>query len=136
MIPLPLISNSLLSFSISAVDLNYKRPQLTNEENGLYISNGRNPLQELCSNSTFISNDTSLCYNREGTIQLISGPNNSGKSVYLKQVGLITFLAHIGSFVPAESAMIGLTDNIFTRIRSRESASVAQSSKWFLKECM
>lgn len=59
---------------------------------------------------------------------MITGPNNSGKSVYLKQVGLITFMAHIGSFVPAEEAIIGMTDRIMTRISSQDSITVKQSS--------
>lgn len=54
---------------------------------------------------------------------LITGPNYSGKSIYLKQVALIVYMAHIGSFVPAESAVIGLTDKILTRIQTRESVS-------------
>ncbi|ELR12869.1 MutS domain V domain containing protein [Acanthamoeba castellanii str. Neff] len=61
-------------------------------------------------------------------VLLLSGANGSGKSVYLKQVGLIVFLAHIGSFVPADEATIGLTDQIFSRIYSRETASVQVSS--------
>lgn len=65
---------------------------------------------------------------RDGMVKIITGPNGSGKSVYLKQVGLIAYMAHIGSFVPAESAKIGLIDRIFSRITSRESVSVAQST--------
>lgn len=57
------------------------------------------------------------------SMMLITGPNYSGKSIYLKQVALIVYMAHIGSFVPAESAVIGLTDKILTRIRTRESVS-------------
>jgi len=59
---------------------------------------------------------------------ILTGPNYSGKSVYLKQVALITFMAHVGSFVPAESATIGLTDKILTRIATRESVSKSQSA--------
>jgi len=65
---------------------------------------------------------------REGQVKLITGPNSSGKSVYLKQVGLIVFLAHIGSFIPADSATIGVVDRIFSRISSRETVSLAQST--------
>lgn len=54
---------------------------------------------------------------------LLTGPNYSGKSIYLKQVALIVYMAHIGSFVPAETATIGLTDKILTRIQTRESVS-------------
>ncbi|CAJ0926124.1 11067_t:CDS:2 [Entrophospora sp. SA101] len=62
------------------------------------------------------------------SVILLSGANFSGKSVYLKQVALITYMAHIGSFVPAESAIIGLTDKIFTRIQTRETISKIQSA--------
>ncbi len=61
-------------------------------------------------------------------VSLITGPNSSGKSVYLKQVGLLVYLAHIGSFLPCTKAIIGLTDRIVTRISSFETASAAQSS--------
>lgn len=57
------------------------------------------------------------------SMMLLTGPNYSGKSIYLKQVALIVYMAHIGSFVPAESAVIGLTDKILTRIQTRESVS-------------
>ncbi|KAH9542023.1 hypothetical protein CY35_14G093200 [Sphagnum magellanicum] len=63
-----------------------------------------------------------------GRVCVVSGPNYSGKSIYLKQVALIVFLAHIGSFVPAEKAIVGLTDRIFTRIASKETMAVSQSS--------
>lgn len=59
---------------------------------------------------------------------IITGPNFSGKSVYLKQVALIVYMAHIGCFVPAESAIIGLTDKILTRIATRETVSKCQSA--------
>ena len=61
-------------------------------------------------------------------MQVITGPNLSGKSCYTKQVALIVFLAHVGSFVPAAEATIGLTDRIFTRIASQDSVSVPQST--------
>ena len=59
---------------------------------------------------------------------LLTGPNYSGKSVYLKQVAIITYMAHVGSFVPAENAVIGLTDQILTRISTRETVSKVQSA--------
>jgi DNA mismatch repair protein MSH5 len=64
----------------------------------------------------------------EPSVLIMTGPNYSGKSVYLKQVALLVYLAHIGSFVPAERATIGLTDKILTRISSRETVSKAQSA--------
>jgi len=59
------------------------------------------------------------------SMMLLTGPNYSGKSVYLKQVALIVYMAHIGSFLPAKYAVIGLTDKILTRIQTRESVSKA-----------
>jgi len=85
------------------------------KENRLTIINGRNPLQEMCVN-TFIPNDTNVTSNSR--LNIITGPNCSGKSVYLKQIALIVYLAHLGCFVPCDKALIGLTDRIFTRIQS------------------
>jgi DNA mismatch repair ATPase MutS len=118
----------LCSFAVAAKTFNLNRPQLS-AERGIYIKDGRHPLQELCTtDGTFIPNDTQLAQNREGAVQLITGPNGSGKSVYLKQVGLIVFMAQLGSFVSAESALIGICDRIFTRIGSRETIAVAEST--------
>lgn len=117
----------LITFALVANDLNWVKPKLVPDAGTLYITGGRHPLQQLCV-ETFIPNDTSICAGREGTVQLITGPNASGKSVYLKQVGLIAYLAHIGACVPAEAAVVGLMDGIFARIASRESSSVANSS--------
>eukprot|EP01127_Copromyxa_protea_P016716 TRINITY_DN5012_c0_g1_i15.p1 TRINITY_DN5012_c0_g1~~TRINITY_DN5012_c0_g1_i15.p1 ORF type:complete len:374 (+),score=44.11 TRINITY_DN5012_c0_g1_i15:571-1692(+) len=122
----------LLAFAKVAEEHHLARPQVT-DENVLYITGGRHLIQEICVTNSFIPNDTSLAINREGSFKLITGPNYSGKSVYLKQVGLITFMAHLGSFVPAEIALIGKTDRIMTRIQSSESVSVDKSS--FMIDC-
>ncbi|KAJ3125774.1 hypothetical protein HK098_008234 [Nowakowskiella sp. JEL0407] len=95
----------------------------------------RHPLQERLIDS-FIPNDTKISeVDMEGNVVgakhrtiLLTGPNFSGKSIYLTQVALITFMAHIGSFIPADSAEIGLTDQILTRVHSRETVSKAQST--------
>ena len=76
--------------------------------------------------NNFVPNDTFL--NHENNIAVITGPNSSGKSVYIKQVGLLVYLAHIGSFLPVERAVIGITDKILTRITSQESVSSPQSA--------
>ena len=120
----------LLSFAAAAHDYGFNRPQLL-EENLLVIEDGRHPLQEMCV-SQFIPNDTLISGPNE-RIKVITGPNFSGKSVYLKQVGIIVFLSHIGSFVPARFAQVGIFDKIFTRISSRETISVSQSS--FFLDC-
>ncbi|CAG8587142.1 7126_t:CDS:10, partial [Dentiscutata heterogama] len=132
----------ILSFAESARRYGYNRPIVT-DENILIIEKGRHPLQELCIN-VFVANDTRLVGGRGildddemnedsltdekdtyNSVMLLSGANYSGKSVYLKQVALIVYMAHIGSFVPAESATIGLTDKIFTRIQTKETIQSA-----------
>ncbi|XP_043810852.1 DNA mismatch repair protein MSH5 isoform X1 [Manihot esculenta] len=104
----------LLSLALVARQNNYVRPILT-EETFIDIQNGRHVLQEMTVD-TFIPNDTKILDDgcvASGRINIISGPNYSGKSIYIKQVALIVFLSHIGSFVPADAAIVGLTDRIF-----------------------
>jgi DNA mismatch repair protein MSH5 len=115
----------LLALAVFANEHNLVRPELT-EERVVSIKAGRHPLQELCV-TAFVPNDTHIESNR-GRVKILTGPNASGKSVYLKQVGLIVFLAHIGSFVPAESAVVGMVDAIFTRIHTRETVSLPMST--------
>ncbi|XP_053395612.1 LOW QUALITY PROTEIN: mutS protein homolog 5-like [Mercenaria mercenaria] len=115
----------LLSLAACAREYSYCRPTIT-DEIVIKVVNGRHPIQEVCC-STFVPND--IQSNTEyGKIKILTGPNACGKSVYLKQVALIVFLAQIGSFVPAEAATLGLVDRIFTRIRSLESVSVGLST--------
>ncbi|CAH2053214.1 unnamed protein product, partial [Thlaspi arvense] len=105
----------ILSLACVAHQNNYVRPVLT-MESLLDIRNGRHVLQEMAVD-TFIPNDTEI--NDNGRIHIITGPNYSGKSIYVKQVALIVFLSHIGSFVPADSATVGLTDRIFCAMGSK-----------------
>ena len=114
-----------LSFAKVAREQNYFRPRLT-QQNVLDIQNGRHPLSELAV-ECFVPNSTEI-QDTEGRIHLLTGPNYSGKSIYGKQVALITFMAHIGSFVPADNCTIGLTDRIFSRIASRETMNIPQSA--------
>lgn len=134
--------DSLLALSLGADKYNLTAPQMTHA-NVIHIQGGRHPLQELVVPS-FIANDTlltgglgdeqddrSIVTDEMGdlpSVLVLTGPNHSGKSVYLKQVALIVFLAHIGSFVPAEAACIGLTDRLLTRIATRESVSRNESA--------
>lgn len=90
------------------------------------VKGGRHPLQQLVVD-TFIPNDIALGVN-EMSAAVITGPNFSGKSVYMKQVGLLVFLAHVGSWIPCENAIIGVCDRIFTRIESIETCTVPQST--------
>lgn len=105
----------ILSLAIVAHQNNYVRPILT-EETLLDIQNGRHVLQEMTVD-TFIPNDTKILHDER--IIIITGPNYSGKSIYIKQVALIVFLSHIGSFVPADAATVGLTDRIFCATGSK-----------------
>lgn len=133
--------DGLLAFSQGAREYNLHRPQMTTS-NVLEIRGGRHILQERTV-PVFVANDTLLIggsgfdhqYSAEmpqasngPSMTIVTGPNYSGKSVYLKQVALITAMAHMGSFIPAESATIGLTDKILTRIWTRESVSRVQSA--------
>ncbi|TPX38060.1 hypothetical protein SmJEL517_g00294 [Synchytrium microbalum] len=121
------LSFALIAMSDAARRYNYKRPTMT-EENRLDIVRGRHPLQELCVDA-FVPNSTHLCSPGQGTrCVLLTGANFSGKSIHLKQIALITYMAHIGSFVPADDAIVGLTDRIMTRIQTRESVSKIQSA--------
>ncbi|HCP73147.1 MAG TPA: DNA mismatch repair protein MutS, partial [Ktedonobacter sp.] len=96
-----------LSLVQVAAQHNYCRPQL-NESDIIHIVAGRHPVVEQAQAETpFIPNDTNLS-NSEAQICIITGPNMAGKSTYLRQVALITLMAQIGSYVPAETASIGL----------------------------
>uniref|UniRef100_A0A8C9DQF3 MutS protein homolog 5 n=1 Tax=Prolemur simus TaxID=1328070 RepID=A0A8C9DQF3_PROSS len=116
----------LLALASAARDYGYSRPRYSPQLLGVRIQNGRHPLMELCAR-TFVPNSAE-CGGNKGRVKVITGPNSSGKSIYLKQVGLITFMALVGSFVPAEEAEIGAVNAIFTRIHSCESISLGLST--------
>jgi len=100
-------------------------PQLVSEK-VISVTNGRHLLQEMCTNQ-FVANDTYFSFD-DGLVKLITGPNACGKSIYLKQVALIVYMAHIGAPVPADEATICICDSIFTRIKSQESVSINLST--------
>ena len=108
------ICDVLMSFATVAMENQYCCPVI-DESDVLEIKNGRHPMVEKVNSEVFIANDTEL-NNNDQRIMVITGPNMAGKSTYMRQVALIILMAQIGSFVPAESAHIGLTDRIFTRI--------------------
>ena len=118
----------LYSFSKVAQDNNYIRPEI-NTTLEIDIKNGRHPVIEtqLPPDDPFIANDVYLD-NDSQQIIIITGPNMSGKSALLRQTALITILAQIGSFVPAESAKIGLVDKIFTRVGASDNISLGEST--------
>jgi DNA mismatch repair protein MSH5 len=116
----------LIALGSCAWSFNYKRPKLS-PDNVLYIKGGWHPVQALVVDP-FVPNDTMIAPGKEGNVALITGPNFSGKSAYLKQVALIAYLAQIGSFVPAEVALIGLVDRLFSRISTLETVELGQSA--------
>jgi DNA mismatch repair protein MutS len=107
--------------------LHFCCPTLSNER-GIAITAGRHPVVEqvLANTAPFVPNDTVL--NNERNMLIITGPNMGGKSTYMRQTALITLLAHTGSYVPAESATIGLVDRIFTRIGSSDDLAGGRST--------
>lgn len=106
---------------------NYVRPNI-NEKGVIDIKNGRHPVVEkMIPNDMFIENDTFLD-DKKNRISIITGPNMAGKSTYMRQSALIVLLAQIGSFVPAESANIGLVDRIFTRVGASDDLASGQST--------
>ena len=116
-----------LSLAEVAARQNYCRP-IINEGDIIHIVAGRHPVVEQTqSESAFIPNDTNLS-NTDAQICIITGPNMAGKSTYLRQVALITLLAQIGSYVPAEAAAIGAVDRIFTRIGAQDDLATGQST--------
>eukprot|EP00794_Sanderia_malayensis_P008159 gene8159-9032_t len=114
-----------LAFATASREGNYCRPELV-ENSVLSIKGCRHPIQELCTNQ-FVPNDVDVEIDKS-RIKVITSPNASGKSIYLKQIGLVVFLAQIGCFVPAESAVIGLCDRLFTRIHAKETVSTPLST--------
>ncbi|XP_056396503.1 mutS protein homolog 5 isoform X2 [Hyla sarda] len=117
--------DALLAMAVSARENGYIRPCYTSN-NVINIKEGRHPLMVFCS-GTFVPNPT-MTGEQEKRIKIVTGPNSCGKSVYLKQVGLIVFMAMIGSYVPASYAEIGPVDGIFTRLQTRESVSLGLST--------
>ncbi|MDY6912638.1 MAG: DNA mismatch repair protein MutS, partial [Chloroflexota bacterium] len=105
----------LAAFAETAVRYSYVRPQL-NTGDSIRITGGRHPVvEQVLIEDGFVPNDTYLC-NRDSQVIILTGPNMAGKSTYMRQVALIVLMAQIGSFVPADSATVGLVDRIFTRV--------------------
>ncbi|KPU28144.1 DNA mismatch repair protein MutS [Caloranaerobacter sp. TR13] len=121
------ILDVLCAFAITAYKNNYTKPKL-NLDGIIQIKNGRHPVVEkMLGEGLFIPNDTFLD-NDKNRIAIITGPNMAGKSTYMRQVALITLMAHIGSFVPADDANIGIVDRIFTRVGASDNLSQGQST--------
>ncbi len=119
------------SFAFGATVRGYTRPRIV-KRSLVRISNGRHPVVELAlPNGAFIPNSTNLS-NTENYLMILTGPNMAGKSTYLRQVALIVLMAHIGSFVPAEDAEIGIVDQIFCRVGATD--NLARGESTFLVE--
>jgi DNA mismatch repair protein MutS len=116
-----------LSLAEVAARNRYCRPELDDGDR-IHIVAGRHPVVEQAQPDVpFIPNDTELS-NHEAQILIITGPNMAGKSTYLRQVALITLMAQIGSYVPAEAATIGIVDRVFTRIGAQDDLATGQST--------
>ncbi|KAG8675491.1 hypothetical protein FPOAC1_001470 [Fusarium poae] len=127
--------DAILALALGAEKYNWRGPQVV-EASVIHIEEGRHPLQELVvpafvpNSCHLVAGSPSVSGVQDGSPQavILTGPNHSGKSVYLKQTAIIVYLAHIGSFVPATQAVIGLTESILTCISPRESMSGGESA--------
>jgi len=115
----------LSNFAERADSLNYHQPELSDKP-GIHIEAGRHPVVERVSQAPFIANPVTLSPERR--MLVVTGPNMGGKSTYMRQVALITLMAHIGSFVPADKAILGPVDRIFTRIGASDDLASGRST--------
>lgn len=115
----------LLAFRVVAQEHNYVKPYVV-EQQIIAVEEGRHPLQEFAT-TTFICNDIHSG-NGKSLVKILTGPNACGKSTYLKQVALIAFMAHIGCYVPAKSATIGIVTHILTQLTSMNSVLLNMST--------
>ncbi len=124
--------DALISLAQAAANYNYVQP-LVDEDDTLEIHEGRHPIVErfLRDGEIFVPNNAQLDHDTQRVI-ILTGPNMSGKSVFVRQIALIVLMAQIGSFVPARFARIGLTDRIFTRVGASD--DIAQGRSTFLVE--
>ncbi len=117
----------LVSFAQVAKSNRYVRPQIVSSDCPLSVKEGRHPVVEAITKERFVANDIYLDEGENRTI-IITGPNMAGKSTYMRQIALITLMAHIGSFVPAKSASVPVTDRIFTRVGASDNLISDQST--------
>lgn len=121
------VTDTLYSLAEVAYKNHYTMP-VVNNKGKIFIKDGRHPVVEkMLAKSIFIPNDATLNKN-EDRLLIITGPNMAGKSTYMRQVAVITLMAQVGSFVPAESAEIGVCDKIFTRVGASDDISAGQST--------
>lgn len=121
------IIDTLCALAETAQINRHNRPTLT-EGTELIIQNGRHPvLEQTLTDTKFVPNDTELLPD-SSRLQILTGPNMAGKSTYIRQLALITLMAQIGAYVPADAATIGLTDRIFCRVGASDDLSRGQST--------
>lgn len=119
--------DALLSLAQVAVSNHYVRPRIT-EDGGLMILDGRHPVvEQAMDDGSFVPNDTDMD-SEDKRMLILTGPNMAGKSTYMRQVALITLMAHLGSFVPAREATIPIVDRIFTRVGASDDLASGQST--------
>ena len=122
------LADCLISLATVASEQNYVRPIVSDKIKHIKIEEGRHPVVEaMLSNTAFSPNDT-LLDDGDNRTMLITGPNMAGKSTYMRQVAIITIMAHIGSFVPAKSAEISIIDRVFTRVGASDDLAFGQST--------
>ncbi len=122
------LTDALLSFASVSVDYGYTKPIINSKVNKIKIVDGRHPVVEtLMDRASFSPNDT-LLDGGENRTMLITGPNMAGKSTYMRQVAIITLMAHMGCFVPAKSAEISIIDRVFTRVGASDDLAFGQST--------
>ena len=116
----------MVSFAVSAIENNYAKPEM-NEEYSFKIEGGRHPVVEkLIGRTDYVSNDT--VFTEKKSFVVLTGPNMSGKSTYMKQIALISIMAQIGSFVPAKKANLSVIDKYLTRIGASDDILTGQST--------
>ena len=125
------IIDTLLSFAVVSEKNNYVKPIITNKQ-VINVVDGRHPIVEILNEEMFVSNDISI--NENYNMLLITGPNMSGKSTYMRQLAIIIIMAQIGCFVPAKSASLPIIDQIFTRIGASDDLVSGKST--FMVEMM
>ncbi len=117
----------IYSLAVVAVTNNYCKPKVSSQNKNIVIKDGRHPVVEaLKRRNEFVANDTVLT--DDSNILIITGPNMAGKSTYMRQVALIVLMAHMGSYVPAAQAEIGIVDRVFTRVGASDNVAYGQST--------
>ena len=117
--------DTLLSFAVTARMYDYCEPKFNAKENSIHAIDARHPVVERVITDQYIYNDIHI---KNGEIMLITGPNMGGKSTYIRMVALITYMAHIGSYVPARECSMSEVDNIFTRVGAADDLSRGEST--------